>query len=63
MNFKKYKGAFYIFTFLLVTVVATVLKEINNKSIPQVSDAILIVGAVYGIGYLIINLIKKGIKK
>ncbi len=54
-------GFLYIY-FSLVTIVATVLKEINNKSIPQVSDAILIVGAVYGIGYLIIKFIKKLLK-
>ena len=63
MSLKKLKWPFYIFTFLLVTIVAAVLKEINGKKVPQVSDAILIVGAIYGIGYLIIKFIKKLLKK
>lgn len=58
MNLKKYKWLFYIFTFFLITIVATVLKEIQGKRIPQITNAILLVGIVYGLIYLSYKLFK-----
>jgi len=60
MNLKKYKWIFYIFTFFLITVVATVLSAMKpGDKVPDVSNAILIVGATYGIIYLIVKLLKR----
>lgn len=54
------KFFFIIFTFFLVTVVATVLSAIKpGGKVPDVSNAILIVGAIYGIIYLIVKFLKK----
>src|SRR3989344_5597148 len=57
MNFKKYKWPFYIFTFLLITVVATVLSAMKEgDKVPDVSNAILLVGAVYVVFILLYRL-------
>ncbi len=59
IDFKKYKWPFYIFTFFLVTVVATVLSAMKpGDKVPDVSNAILLVGAFYVGVYLIHKLFK-----
>jgi len=60
MNFKKYKWLFYICTFLFITSVATVLSAMKpGDKVPDVSNAILIVGVIYGIIYLIVKFLNK----
>lgn len=59
MNFKKYKWWFYIFTFFLITVVATVLSAMKpGDKAPDVSNAILLVGAVYAVVYILYRIFK-----
>lgn len=60
MEYKKYKWIFYIFTFLLITIVATVLSAMKpGDKVPDVSNAILLVGAVYLGLYLLFKLTTK----
>jgi hypothetical protein len=57
MNLKKLKWPFYIFTFLLVNLVATILKLLNGKKIPQVVDAVSLVGFFYAVVYGVFRLV------
>ena len=60
MEYIQNKWLFYIVTFFLVTVVATVLSAMKpGDKTPDVSNAILIVGAVYVTIYLIIKFFKR----
>ena len=60
MEYKKYKLPFFIATFFLVTIVATILSAMKpGDKVPAVSNAILIVGAIYGIIYLIVKFLRK----
>lgn len=63
MNLKKLKWPFYIFTFLLITVVATILQGLKNKTIPQILEAIILVGLFYAIVYGIFRVVNVIIDK
>jgi len=57
---KTIKWTFYIFTFFLITVVATVLSAMKpGDKVPDVSNAILIVGVIYGVIYMIIKFLNR----
>ena len=54
---KKYKWLFYVVTFLLLVVVATVLQEIGFRS-SYGPAAVLVIGLIYGSVYLITKFVK-----
>lgn len=59
MNFKKYKWIFYILTFFLITIVATILSAMKpGDKVPDVPNAILLVGTVYLALFLLYRLFK-----
>lgn len=51
------KIVFFIAYFLLVTIIAAAMKK-PDQTVPPVSEAILIVGAIYGVIYLIVLFVK-----
>lgn len=57
------KILFFIVYFLLVMIVATAMKS-PERTVPPISDAIMVVGiffaAIYGVSKLIIKIFKKG---
>lgn len=60
MKYIQNKWLLYIVTFFLVTVIGTVLSAMKpGDKVPDVSNAILIVGAIYGVIYLIIKFFKR----
>jgi hypothetical protein len=63
MGLKKYKWPFYVFTFLLITVVAVVMKEIEGRVVPPVSNAIILVVIVYAIIFVVVKIGSKLFKK
>ena len=52
------KTLYFIGFVILVTIVAAVLQK-PGQTIPPVSNAILIVGAIFGVIYLVVKLVKK----
>lgn len=58
MNLEKFKWPFYLFTFFLVTVVAAALKK-PESNVPALSEAIILVGVIYGAIYLVVKLLKR----
>lgn len=52
------KIAIFLIYFLLVTIVASAMKE-PNKTVPPISDAMIVVGIFFVVIYGFIRLIKK----
>lgn len=63
MNLKKLKWPFYVFTFLLITLVATILQGLKGKTIPQVSNAIILVGLFYAVVYGVFRVVRVVVNK
>ena len=49
--------------FLLVTIVSAILQAVDGSSVPNVSDATIIVGFIFLLGYGLFRLVKFLIKK
>lgn len=56
MNFQKYRWIFFVITFLLITIVAAALKK-PDQTVPPISNAIFLVGAVCVGLYLLYKLV------